>query len=115
MNRRGFLGSILALSAAPSIVRADSLMRIVPRERLVFAFNNRIALEPPAWIVFSVAHSAETRRKVIDYMEGRIAELPPEAGTPTRLGVLNPPRLVLGTQLHLHKLEPIREVAIYHP
>jgi len=32
MNRRGFLGSILALAAAPAIVRADSLMRIVPRE-----------------------------------------------------------------------------------
>lgn len=30
MNRRGFLGSILALGAAPAIVRADSLMRIVP-------------------------------------------------------------------------------------
>ena len=32
MNRRGFLTSILALGAAPAIVRADSLMRIVPRE-----------------------------------------------------------------------------------
>lgn len=32
MNRRGFLSSILALAAAPAIVRADSLMRIVPRE-----------------------------------------------------------------------------------
>jgi hypothetical protein len=29
MNRRGFLGSILAIGAAPAIVRADSLMRIV--------------------------------------------------------------------------------------
>lgn len=35
MNRRGFLGSILALGAAPAIVRADSLMRIVPMETLV--------------------------------------------------------------------------------
>ena len=32
MNRRGFLGAILAAAAAPAIVRADSLMRIVPRE-----------------------------------------------------------------------------------
>jgi hypothetical protein len=37
MNRRGFIGSILALGAAPAIVRADSLMRIVPRETLVAA------------------------------------------------------------------------------
>lgn len=36
MNRRGFLSSILALGAAPAIVRADSLMRIVPRETTVF-------------------------------------------------------------------------------
>lgn len=35
MNRRGFLlgaGGILASFAAPAIVRADSLMRIVPRD-----------------------------------------------------------------------------------
>lgn len=35
MNRRGFLGSILAACAAPAIVRADSLMRIVPMDLLV--------------------------------------------------------------------------------
>lgn len=28
MNRRGFIGSILAACAAPAIVRADSLMRV---------------------------------------------------------------------------------------
>lgn len=40
MNRRGFLlgaGGILASFAAPAIVRADSLMRILPRETLVLA------------------------------------------------------------------------------
>lgn len=30
MDRRGFIGSILVACAAPAIVRADSLMRIVP-------------------------------------------------------------------------------------
>lgn len=35
MNRRSFLGSILAAAVAPAIVRADSLMRIVPRDTLV--------------------------------------------------------------------------------
>lgn len=35
MNRRGFLSSCLTLAAAPAIVRADSLMRIVPREAAV--------------------------------------------------------------------------------
>lgn len=36
MNRRGFLGSILAACAAPAIVRADSLMRIVPLDTTVW-------------------------------------------------------------------------------
>lgn len=36
MNRRGFMGTMLALGAAPAIVRADSLMRIVPREAGIF-------------------------------------------------------------------------------
>lgn len=38
MNRRGFLmgaGGILALAAAPAIVRADSLMRIIPERTSV--------------------------------------------------------------------------------
>lgn len=35
MNRRGFLGAILAAASAPAIVRADSLMRIVSHETLV--------------------------------------------------------------------------------
>lgn len=35
MDRRSFLGSILAACAAPAIVRADSLMRVIPRETSV--------------------------------------------------------------------------------
>jgi hypothetical protein len=34
MNRRGFLGSILALGAAPAIVRAGSLMRVIAPPKL---------------------------------------------------------------------------------
>jgi hypothetical protein len=30
MDRRGFLGSVLALAAAPAIVRASSLMKLAP-------------------------------------------------------------------------------------
>ncbi len=36
-TRRTFLGSILALGAAPAIVRADALMRVVPRETTLLA------------------------------------------------------------------------------
>lgn len=39
MNRRGFLQSCLALAAAPAIVRADSLMRIVPRDSGIITFD----------------------------------------------------------------------------
>lgn len=42
MNRRGFLGSILAACAAPAIVRADSLMRIVPREATIITSTDGI-------------------------------------------------------------------------
>ncbi len=35
MNRRGFLGAMLAAGVAPAIVRADSLMRIVPRDVVI--------------------------------------------------------------------------------
>lgn len=34
-TRRSFLGSILALGAAPAIVRADALMRVVPASTTV--------------------------------------------------------------------------------
>lgn len=41
MNRRTFLGAILATACAPAIVRADSLMRLYPRE---LRFAERAAL-----------------------------------------------------------------------
>lgn len=39
MNRRGFLGGILAAACAPAIVRADSLMRIIPRETRLLSLD----------------------------------------------------------------------------
>lgn len=42
MNRRGFLGAMLAACAAPAIVRADSLMRIVPRETLIAEWDGSV-------------------------------------------------------------------------
>lgn len=35
MNRRGFIGAILAAGVAPAIVRTDSLMRIIPHKTLI--------------------------------------------------------------------------------
>ena len=65
MNRRGFLGSMLALGMAPAIVRAESLMRIkavvLPGEAEFVAIDNvinplfgryegiRLIHTPPLW------------------------------------------------------------------
>ena len=38
MNRRGFLTGIFAFGAAPAIVKADSLMKLVPRQTEVLGF-----------------------------------------------------------------------------
>ena len=46
MNRRGFLQGVLALGSAPALVRVDSLMRIVTRQRLFFE-NEVITLYKP--------------------------------------------------------------------
>jgi hypothetical protein len=45
VNRRGFIGSILALGAAPAIVRAESLMRLYVPKRYAF---NPVIWAPPA-------------------------------------------------------------------
>lgn len=41
MNRRGFLGAILAAAVAPAIVRADALMRVIPTD---MAFDAELGL-----------------------------------------------------------------------
>ena len=58
MNRRGFLTSILAAGVAPAIVRADSLMRIVPMDAAFFYLDPTVPPYPgPASMVklYSVA------------------------------------------------------------
>ena len=47
MDRRGFIGSILAACAAPAIVRADSLMRVMPRDVAIIQIEP--ALDSPLW------------------------------------------------------------------
>lgn len=44
MKRRSFLAGILSLGAAPAVVKAESIMRIVPRKIIApFAFDNSFA------------------------------------------------------------------------
>jgi hypothetical protein len=55
MNRRGFLGAILACGAAPAIVRAESLMKIyVPQQKI---FLRDLSAYPPfCWVGFDPAN-----------------------------------------------------------
>lgn len=48
MNRRGFLGAILATAVAPAIVRASSLMPVVARNPLqeLADYARRMGIEP---------------------------------------------------------------------
>ncbi len=46
MNRRGFLGAILATGVAPAFVRAESLMRIVVPSREIWTPYAMRGMEP---------------------------------------------------------------------
>lgn len=54
MNRRGFMGAILAACAAPAIVRADSLMRLAAPEIFVVSPSSGL-LVPKADVLWEGA------------------------------------------------------------
>lgn len=89
MNRRGFLmgaGGILALAAAPAIVRADSLMRIIPRDApLLF----RAAFPSPTFSGILVINEAAWSTDGVNWtrVEGESFTIP--AGTLTKDGALH--------------------------
>jgi hypothetical protein len=64
MDRRGFLGSILALGVAPAIVRAGSLMRIAPPKMPSVGI---IIGESSGWM------EPGSEQAMIDLMNARIA------------------------------------------
>jgi hypothetical protein len=47
MNRRGFLGAILAAASAPAIVRAESLMKIMVPKKEIITLSSEIILSYP--------------------------------------------------------------------
>lgn len=55
ITRRGFLSSCLALASAPAVVRADSLMRVVPTRTVILPFAE--ALEPFAPCVMPMSEA----------------------------------------------------------
>ena len=49
MNRRGFLSALLAAGAAPAIVRAESLMKIVVPEKKILVPNQNLTWHEAEW------------------------------------------------------------------
>ncbi len=66
-SRRTFLASILALGAAPAIVRADALMRVVPRETALFNAAD--------WINWDYAADDSLTRIALCTSDGRVRVL----------------------------------------
>lgn len=76
MTRRGFLQSCLVLAAAPAIVRADSLMRIIPREVSLYVPNRGMVILVPKVVMASMAGiEAYDPRGLIDIQGGAMKAL----------------------------------------
>ena len=71
LTRRGFLLSCLALGAAPAIVRADSLMRVVPRGLIVETMRTETALWTDSyWRFTDLGLEVRSRRFITDLADG---------------------------------------------
>lgn len=74
MNRRGFLGAILAAAVAPAIVRADALMRIVPRATTIIPAAEELVVMPGLYRGMIGEYSGITihqARDMVDIMRSR--------------------------------------------
>jgi hypothetical protein len=76
-GRRGFLLQCLALAAAPAIVRADSLMRLVPRDALVMGLD--LAKDDAAGFIIFVHpnHYDKLRHATLEWkgMTGKVGSI----------------------------------------
>lgn len=68
MNRRNFLTSMLAACAAPAIVRADSLMRIMPRDATMLTEAQFISLLPPSDPLYGLFHGLQWTAAELEIM-----------------------------------------------
>jgi len=77
VSRRGFLTGILALGAAPAIVRAESLMRIwVPPQEMVIGYDLSSAVGGDLSCVVKARRLADGTLEIIniDYMTKQMSE-----------------------------------------
>lgn len=95
MNRRSFLQSILLTATAPAIVRADSLMRIVPRDTTILTEQ---AIEEA---MIEILRMTDSRGKRLGYSPKAIYVLPKfydaavKLLSPTGMPVMSSPELEL--------------------
>lgn len=61
LNRRGFLAGMLALGAAPAIVRAESLMRVVPLDKVLDCEVGK------GWLVYEDLGSAVVNTRALRF------------------------------------------------
>lgn len=117
MNRRGFLSSIIALSAAPAIVRADSLMRIVDRETFLIrpyhseGFNNDFIFYGDGFHDDTQAIQGWVNGKRVYYPDGRAVLSIPSDGKAKHGPIDLGSRIILPTQqphdIHYYKDGPV--------
>jgi hypothetical protein len=77
-TRRGFLTSILALSAAPAVIKADSLMEIVvPKWDLPLLYGDGLNDDTVAMQLFLAGHPVLNKGRVIRLgLEDKLIQLP---------------------------------------
>lgn len=75
MKRRGFLAACLALSAAPAIVRASSLMKIASRSDEPFLFGGQDIVINQMRTIKPNNIRQEARRELADWWARRMDEI----------------------------------------
>lgn len=92
MNRRGFLGAMLAAAAAPAIVKAESLMPIwVPKQELIV---------PKQELAANQWYFIEARKidgVMVPFINGQRADLTPHLVVTEQDGFINVQTAVRGT------------------
>jgi hypothetical protein len=114
ISRRGFLGAMLAAAAAPAIVRADSLMRIVvPKQEIILPTLNILVGDTSG--LGAGAYTASVWVKAAGGQWERIAKTFDVAPCERRNITIDLPHenaLVYGLQLESPSFAPLAEVSI---
>lgn len=65
INRRGFLAGIFAATAAPAIVKADNLMKIIAPRRGIIMFSNSMSLQRGNGPIYRLEEGDQIGKEII--------------------------------------------------